>query len=147
MTNPSKPIRVLNIVSTFCYNGGIESILLNILNPTTASAFTMTFAASPARKTPCAKRPGRWAWNSVLPEICRAESFSARFCDLLAGRRYDVVHSHVNSWAEPCQRGAAGGRARSRGAHPFRCGVLGGPQRRLNRGQLAAAFVDAVGLR
>ena len=50
MTNPSKPIRVLNIVSTFCYNGGIESILLNILNPTTASAFTMTFAASPSEK-------------------------------------------------------------------------------------------------
>ncbi|MEQ1917811.1 MAG: glycosyltransferase [Elusimicrobiota bacterium] len=145
-----RPIRVLNVVSTFCYNGGIESILLNILRSYDRARFHHDVCCITRTDTVLGKE-ARELDSELL--FCRKSvnmhGFSTRFRDLLAGRRYDVVHSHVNSWSGALLRGAAEAGVPVRVAHIHSAAAsLAGRNAGWNpAAKLAAAFVDAVGLR
>jgi|CXWL01.1.fsa_nt_gi glycosyltransferase involved in cell wall biosynthesis len=145
-----KPIRVLNIVSTFCYNGGIESILLNILKSYDRERFHHDVCCITSEENTLGEE-ARALGVELL--FCRKSvdlrGFSARFRDLLAGRGYDVVHSHVNSWSGALLRGAAQAGVPVRVAHIHSAAAsLAGRNVGCNPvAKLAAVVVDAVGLR
>ena len=145
-----RPIRVLNVVSTFCYNGGIESILLNILKFYDRERFHHDVCCITTEENTLGEE-ARALGVELL--FCRKSvnlrGFSARFRGLLAGRGYDVVHSHVNSWSGALLRGAAEASVPVRVAHIHSAAAsLAGRNVGFNPvAKLAAAAVDAVGLR
>lgn len=145
-----KPLRVLNVISTFCHNGGIESIVLNVLRTYDRERFHHDVCCITSDKTVLGAE-ARTLGVELL--FCRKSvalgGFAARFRGLLEGRRYDVVHSHVNSWSGALLRGAAEAGVPVRVAHVHSAASsLAGRNVGWNPvARLAAAWVDAVGLR
>jgi glycosyltransferase involved in cell wall biosynthesis len=142
-------IRVLHVVATAgSRDGGIESIVHSILRGHDRARFrhdvccitgmegSEEAAALGAEVLFCRKSVDLWG-------------FAARFEALLAGRGYDVVHSHVNAWSGPLLRGAekAGVPVRVAHVHSAAASLTGRNLGFNPPGRLAAAFVDALGVR
>jgi glycosyltransferase involved in cell wall biosynthesis len=146
----SKPVRVLDVVSTLFTDGGIENILLGILRKYDRSRFHHDVCCI-TREDGTAAGEARALGSELL--FCRKSvnlaGFSGRFRDLIANRRYDVVHSHVNSWSGVLMRGAAEAGVPVRVAHLHSASSsLAGRNVGWNpAARLAAAYVDRVGLR
>ena len=99
-------IRVLHVIYWF-RTGGVETQLLRILRSYDRNRFhmdTCVTASEPGYLADFARESG--AEILSCPRSPNLLSFSQRMFHLLKSRRYDVVHSHAESWSGAILRGA-----------------------------------------